>query len=260
MVHHMMISLDSNSRNVNTFKEWCLHRHQTGEIVPGRIVASLEEAKPLLTSYGYYVMQNWRESPCHFDTTGPIGCFLAHRDAWKICVSRNEHVWIFEEGVYTYDTTMFDKIDRVHSTTDLILGHTVPLLRMWIQNTVHTQTIDSMLMSIDKIYFGTRCYRLSPSFAASLLQNSLTFDTHVDTFICTEAIRYADEFKVARTYKNIVSAMSSGAINHSVDKNQLMLFSLLVGLLLCAGGAIYLLRIRHRRCLVGQTSPDSTIV
>jgi hypothetical protein len=247
MVHHMMISMTTTSPNVDTFKTWCTQRHQTCEIIPGRRISSLLEAKPWLTSYGYYIMNNWRESSCHFDTTGPVGCFLAHRDAWAKCVSRNEHMWIFEEGVYGYDTTMFDQLDRLHPTVDLIMGHTIILPRMWRQRSVDKHAIGTLLTSIDKIYFGTKCYRLSPALAERLLQNSMTFDTHVDTFICTEAILYADEFTSCRTYKNIVFAASGGTINHSVDHSLLILLSMFVGIVLGSVCMIYILRL-YRRC------------
>ena len=242
-----MISLKPTSRNVNTFKEWCKQHKRNGEVIPGRRITSLEEAKPLLTSYGWYIMHNWRESASHFDTTGPIGCFLAHRDVWKVCVSRNENIWVFEEGVYGYQTPLFDDIDTLYPTKDLILGHTIPLLRMWRQKSVNKSNICSVLTSIDKIYFGTKCYRLSPAFASRLLENSVKFDTHVDTFICTEAIRYADEFSVARTHVNIVSAFTSGTINHSIDHSLLILVSLLVGIIIGSGVMIHTLRM-YRRC------------
>jgi GR25 family glycosyltransferase involved in LPS biosynthesis len=243
----MMISMDPVCKNVHTFKEWCKQHHRTYEIVPGRKIHSLEEATPWLTSYGYYIMHNWRESPCHFDSTGPIGCFLAHRNIWEECVTRNENIWVFEEGVYGYATSMFEHLDNIHPNTDLILGHTVPLLRMWRQNSIDKEVISTSLMSIDKIYFGTKCYRISPRFAARLLQNSLRFDTHVDTFICTESIRYADEFQVTRTHRNIVSGLSSGKINHSIDHSLLILCLLLLTVVLSIGGSIQAVRL-YRRC------------
>jgi GR25 family glycosyltransferase involved in LPS biosynthesis len=251
-----MISLNPTSKNVNTFNEWCTQQTRTGEVIPGRRVTSLEEAKPFLTSYGWYIMHNWRESSCHFDTTGPIGCFLAHRDVWKVCVSRNENIWVFEEGVYSYTTHLFDEIDTLYPTKDLIMGHTIHVPRMWRQKSMNKSNICSVLASIDKIYFGTKCYRLSPAFAARLLENSVKFDTHVDTFICTEAIRYADEFSAAHTRMNIVSAFTSGTINHSIDHSLFILISLLIGIITGSGVMIYILnmyRICRTRCPVSST-------
>jgi hypothetical protein len=247
MVHHLMISLNAETPNVTAFKARCRRRNQTCEVLPGRRISSVSEAKPWLTSYGYYIMNNWRESSCQFDTTGPVGCFLAHREAWAICVARDEHVWIFEEGVYAYEDPMFDRIKRRHPTTDLIRGHTIPLLRIWKQRSIGKRAIDSLLTTVDKIYYGSKCYRLSPAFAARLLQNSMTFDTHVDTFICTQAIQHADEFSVTRTYTNIVSAVSSGSINHSIDHSLLIMVLLVVGLLSSMVGLICLHRV-YRRC------------
>jgi hypothetical protein len=241
-----MISLDVTSKNVQTFTEWCKHHRRTCEIAPGRRVSSLLEAKPWLTSYGYYTMQNWRDGPCHFDSTGPVGCFLAHREVWKSCIARNEHVWVFEEGVYAYDTPRLNQLDTLYPDMDIILGHTVPLLRTWKQQSIGRHEMGENLASIDKIYFGTKCYRLSPRFAMRLLENSMTFDTHVDTFICTESILYSDEFKLTRSTRNIVSAVSSGKINHSVDHSLLILCILLVGILLSVGGSIHVMRLYHR--------------
>jgi hypothetical protein len=242
-----MISLEPKSKNVHTFKEWCHGRNQTWEIVPGRRIQSKEEARPWLTSYAWYIMHNWREGPSHFDATGPIGCFLAHRDAWQVCVARNEQVWIFEEGVYGYDSALFDQVQTAHPTTDLIMGHALRVLRMWRQASVGSYTMDSLLTPIDKIDYGTKCYRLSPAFAARLLQNSVVFDTHVDTFLCTEAIMYAPEFKAARMHRFMVSAASSGTINHSIDQSLLIGYSLAVSILLCLLGAAHVLRL-YRRC------------
>lgn len=247
MVHHTMISLDESTPNVSTFKEWCTKRRQPWTVIPGRRISTLEEAKPLLTSYGYYIMQNWRETSSHFDSTGPIGCFLAHRDAWTDCVLRNEHTWVFEEGVYAYDTPIFDKLDSQHPDIDLILGHTFTVARMWKQKSIGRRILCPILSTVDKVYFGTKCYRLSPMFAARLLENSKTFDTHVDTYICTEAIRYADEFLATRTQKPLVSAKSSGTINHSIDHSVLILCLLVLGIVVLAGGSMALTRL-YKKC------------
>jgi len=245
-----MISLDASTQNVSTFKEWCTNRKQPWSVLPGRRISTLEEAKPLLTSYGYYIMQNWRETSSHFDSTGPIGCFLAHRDAWAACVLRNEQTWVFEEGVYAYETPLFDKLDRQYPTTDLILGHTFTVLRMWKQKSIGKRIICPLLSTVDKVYFSTKCYRISPLFAARLLENSKTFDTHVDTFICTESIRYADEFNTARTIRSIVSAKSSGTINHSIDHSVLILCLLVLSILVLSVGSIAVTRL-YKRCRAG---------
>jgi GR25 family glycosyltransferase involved in LPS biosynthesis len=256
MVYHIMISLKPSTPNVETFKTWCTRHDRENEIIPGRRITSLAEAKPFLTSYGYYIMCNWRESASHFDSTGPIGCFLAHRDVWIRCIDRNEHVWVFEEGVHDYDTLMFEQIDRDHPTTDLIMAHTVPLLRMWKQKRSVKQDVDSRLPPIDKIYYGTKCYRLSPGFAQVLLDNSQTFDTHVDTYICTEAIQHADTYTVARTHRNIVSARSSGTINHSIDHSLLISMSMFVGILLSILCIVLILRL-YRRCRTYCKAPTT---
>jgi GR25 family glycosyltransferase involved in LPS biosynthesis len=207
----------------------------------------LAEAKPWLTSYGYYIMQNWRESSCHFDSTGPIGCFLAHRDVWSACVARNETTWVFEEGVYSYDTPKIKDLDIQYPVMDVILGHTFMLPRSWKQKSIDKHSMGNELTSIDKIYFGTKCYRISPRFAARLLENSVRFDTHVDTFICTESIRYADEFQLARTTRNIVHAASSRKINHSIDHSLLIFCLLLLGIICSVAGSIQAMRL-YRRC------------
>jgi GR25 family glycosyltransferase involved in LPS biosynthesis len=253
-----MISLHAQSKNVQTFTEWCDARQQTNQVLPGRKVASLEEARPWLTSYAWYSMHNWREGPCHFDTTGPIGCFLAHRDAWQVCVTRNEYVWIFEEGVYNYDSLLFDQIQSAHPKTDLIMGHALQVARLWKQTSMDSSyTADSLMMPLDKIDYGTKCYRLSPSFATKLLQHSLTFDTHVDAFICTEALMHTKDFTAARTRRFLVSATSSGTINHSIDQSLLIGYSLAVTSLLCLVGFIFCLRL-YRKCRRKKYVPCAT--
>jgi GR25 family glycosyltransferase involved in LPS biosynthesis len=226
-----MIALATESRNIATFKEWCTRRGQSHEVVTGCRVSDMAESKPHLTSYGYYVMNNWRETCNHFDTTGPIGCFLAHRTVWKQCVSRNVPVWVFEEGVESYDTAQFDRIECDYSEMDLVLGHTVPVLRRWWQRRINSHRIGPILEMVDKVYFGTKCYRISPRFAARLIQNSERFDVHVDTFLCTEAMYYNTEFKVARMRTQMVVAGSSGLINHSVDQTLLTVSCLAVSVI-----------------------------
>lgn len=226
-----MISLVTTSRNVQNFRAWCTKLGQSHEVVPGHRVPDMETGKKHLTSYGYYVMNNWRETCNHFDSTGPIGCFLAHRAVWKRCVARNVPFWIFEEGVESYDTAQFDRIECDYSDMDLVLGHTVPVVRRWWQRRVNSHRIGPILEMIDRVYFGTKCYRISPVFAARLIQNSERFDTHVDTFLCTEAMYYATEFKIGRMRTQMVVARSSGLINHSVDQTLLTVSCLSVSVI-----------------------------
>ena len=247
MVRYAMITLDTECRNVQVFIDWCVLRGVPYEIHNGKRVENIEASKPHLTSYGYYVMNNWRESPSHFDTTGPVGCFLAHREAWTHCVRMNESMWVFEEGVRSYNTDLFDRVENDYPGMDLVLGHTVPVLRFWRQRRVNNHRIGSILRTIDKIYFGTKCYRLSPAFAARLLTNCGRFDVHVDTFLCTEAMYYQDEFKVGRTTNPMVVASSSGLINHSVDQSLLIVSCLVVSTALAVGLTMLAFR-AYRRC------------
>lgn len=237
MVHHIMITMDTESDNVQRFAAWCNGHSRSCEVQAGTRVASLCDIKPYLTPYGWHSMHNRRESSCHFDSLGPVGCFLAHRSAWETCVRRGEATWIFEEGVRSFDTDTFDRLDANCGHADLILGHTVPVLRMWKQRTLSRQDMGNGLVSIDKIYFGTKCYRVSPGFAARLLQESARFDTHVDTFVNTTAMYYADEFVVGRTVESMVGAGSSHRIRHSVDHGLLILSCMLAAAL---GSAVLL--------------------
>jgi GR25 family glycosyltransferase involved in LPS biosynthesis len=242
-----MITLDADCHNVRIFIDWCTLQNRSYDVLMGHRATDLETSKTQLTSFGYYVMNNWRESCHNFDTTGPIGCFVAHRSAWKRCVERNEQMWIFEEGVRSYDTRLFDQVDQDYPCMDLILGHTVPVLRRWRQRRINSHRIDLMLQTIDKIYFGTKCYRISPLFARRLIENSERFDVHVDTFLCAEAMYYQREFQVCRTRHQMVVAGSSGLINHSVDQTLLIVCCLVVSVMLATILALIVFR-AYRSC------------
>jgi GR25 family glycosyltransferase involved in LPS biosynthesis len=212
--------MNKDSKNTKKFKLWCNCNKKSYDIVSGVRVKDWRQYKDMLTPYAYYNLHNWRPSTQHFDTTGPIGCFLAHKKVWDICVQRNESVWIFEEGVYEYKDAMFDILDSQYKSVDLIFGHTINLFHVWKQHKICTQSnIDDYLTDIDKIYYGTKCYRVSPLFANLLLQQSKQFELHVDSYINVLAIYYKDNesLRMYRTKSNIVSARSSWEINHSID-------------------------------------------
>ena len=247
MVHHVMIAMSRDNPNVDTFETWCEDRGLTSELVDGCRVTSLADVKDCLTPYGYYMMHNWKESSCQFDQLSVIGCFLSHRKAWQICVDRLEPVWIFEEGVSSYDTHMFETIDAEYGTYDLVLGHTMPVLRILWQTSVNKRSLNRHLESIDKIYYGAKCYRISPVFAQQLLDNSHRFDTHVDIYMCNMAMYYDTSYLLARTKNPIVSAWSSSCIKHTIESMLLMVIILLL-LAMGLGLSAIFLAFAYRKC------------
>jgi hypothetical protein len=190
-----MLTLDSSSPNVIAFQKWCVTHGLSHEICLGTRPGSLDEIKSYLTPFGFYTMFNKRESPLHFDTLGPVGCFLGHRSAWKLCQDRKETTWIFEEGTRTYHTSRFQTLEQDHPNLDLLLGHTVPVVRCTTQHRIGFRWNDRGVESIDKIYSGTKCYRMSPQFATFALKESETFDLHVDGFLCMLAIYHRETFQ-----------------------------------------------------------------
>ena len=216
MVHHVMIAMEENVPNVRRFKTWCDVQSRTWTVVRGHRVDSIQDMKPYLTPYGLYNIQRRRETSMHFDRSGPVGCFLSHRSVWQMCVDRQEDMWVFEEGVTEYQSRQFQKLDEREDHLDLILGHTICVLRFIRQCSVGGSVVGTGVNSIDKIYFGTKCYRISPRFARHLLDSSEQFDMHVDSFICVMAMA-TDSMRTARTVQNIVTAASSGKINHTLD-------------------------------------------
>ncbi len=250
MVHHLMIGLDPGTLNVSKFKQWGELHNKSCEFLPGVRVSSLDDIKDRLTPYGYYIMHSWRETSSHFDSVGPAGCFLAHRNAWKVCCERNEMVWVLEEGVVSYETDLFTYLDDECGDFDLILGHTVPVMRMWKQRSIPTQATDPekpLLAPIDKIYYGAKCYRVSPGFARQLLLLSDRFDVHVDTYIPTMAIYHGPVFKCARTTQKLVRAGSSYRNQHTVDHG-LLILCLLVLVVIISALVICVIGNMYRRC------------
>lgn len=235
------------SKNVQTFKEWCTSNNRSFGIQTGIRVQSTEEAKPYLTDFGYYNIGRWRETSFHFDTLSPVGCFLSHREVWKTCIHRNETTWVFEEGVVSYDTERLNELDSHHFDYDILLGHSVPVIRLMKQTALETRSLGNGLQSIDKIYFGTKCYRITPRFAAHLLYKSLKFDLHVDSFICCVAMYDQDKFKSGRTTHEIVSAKSSGTINHSLDRCLVYTISMISITLLALVTIVYLI-FKYSKC------------
>lgn len=214
-----MITLNKDSKNVVHFRKWCESQKKRYDVISGVRINDWYSQKENLTPYAYYTLYHWRPSPHHFDTTGPIGCFLAHKNVWKVCVQKQENIWVFEEGVYAYNhENMFNILDREYKNMDLILGHTIHQFNIWKQRSLRkSQPIGDHLTSIDKIYYGTKCYRVSPRFATLLLQKSRQFELHVDAYINLMAMYYEDQLQVCRTKYNIVSACTSWTINHSID-------------------------------------------
>ena len=227
-----MISLNANSKNTKNFRNWCSRHEKTYEVIPGVRVENWKDYKRQLCPYAYYLMYNWRPSSHHFDTTGPIGCFLAHRNAWSICVQKQENIWIFEEGVYSYNDDVFEKLNTFKHV-DLILGHTIFVPNIKKQRCIrheynkNNKITPDGLSHIDKVYYGTKCYNISPRFAQLLIDHSKQIDTQVDTYLCIMAIYYDDSFNVFRSTSTLVGAASSGTINHSMDYSVLIPYVLL---------------------------------
>jgi hypothetical protein len=249
MVHHVMIGLDRDSSNVSNFKQWGKQNDRNIEFIPGvRLSSSLHYSKQYLTPYGYYNMHNWRETSSHFDSVGPVGCFLAHRTAWEACCRVNEPTWIFEEGVISYNTELFNYIDNRCEDFDLVLGHTVKVLRMWRQRRIPSEPIIDchrhILKPIDKIYYGTKCYRVSPTFARQLLIDSVRFDVHVDTFISSMAIYHANTFQCVRTSTGMVTAKSSHRIRHTLDHSLFLICYMVI----CVVISVVIIIVMYLRC------------
>lgn len=212
-----MLTLCPESVNVQRFKTWCVSQNQSFDICLGTRPGSLEEIQSKLTPYGYYNMFNPRETHAHFNTLGVVGCFMGHQSAWRMCQDRKEPTWIFEEGTSSYNTEAFQSLEHDHPDFDFILGHSTRVWRSFAQSRIGPRWSERGLEAIDKIYYGLKCYRISPRFATLALQESKTFDLHVDSFLPTLAIYHRDTFLCGRTPKNIVTAGSSGLINHSTN-------------------------------------------
>jgi GR25 family glycosyltransferase involved in LPS biosynthesis len=227
MVHHVMMTMDPHSVNSDRFRAWCSENNLSYEILMGIKPRSVHDVKPYLTPYAYHIMHNHRETAGHFDTLGPIGCFQSHRRIWEICVKRKEMIWVFEEGVSEYDTNQFHDLEHHHPDLHLLLGHTIPVVKLRFQRRIGSWYHDRGVEPIDKIYYGTKCYRISPRFAQLALQESKTFDLHVDTFLNVLAIYYQKTLATGRTSKNIVTAVSSGRINHAIEENLILVGTLL---------------------------------
>lgn len=243
--------MDTTNANSIYFRKWCLENKRSYSYVSGVRLQPTDDVKDYLTPYGYYIMNNWRESPAHFDTMGPIGCFLAHKKAWEYCVQENKPCWIFEEGVVSYDTKAFELFDTTYIDYDFLHGHTVPVVRIWKQKKmVGSSCTNNDMYPIDQIYYGTKCYRVSPTFAKILLDNSIQFDVHVDTFVCLIAMYYAD-LKTGKTRVPLVVAGSSKLIDHSVERNVLLpqtLFVIIGVLCGCLLFTLFTLYLLYRKC------------
>lgn len=250
---HIMITMDRSSPNTNKFTEWCHINHRISELVDGVVVRSIESIKDYLTPYGYYIMQNQRETSIHFDTLGPIGCFLAHRDAWGRIVTDDscDHCWVFEEGVSDYYDDIINRVDNAYDHFDFLHGHTVTVVRLWKQKQIRHTTdkfhYNNGIVPIDKIYYGTKCYRISKKFAKLLLDHSTQFDMHVDSYMCIMAIYYSDIILSGHTTENLVQANSSKRINHSLDI-QLTLSMLHISIIVISIVIICILLVVRYRC------------
>jgi GR25 family glycosyltransferase involved in LPS biosynthesis len=253
-----MISMDVSCSNVRKFESWCTENERPFELIAGVRVDTLESVKEHITPYGYYVMKNWRESCAHFDTLGPIGCFLAHRNAWKQCIkSTAEHSWIFEEGVSRYDDDKIRLLENEYNQFDLIHGHSIQVVRLWKQRPIglspneNTDAYKDMMVPFSKIYYGTKCYRVSRRFARRLLEKSEQFDVHVDTFLSIMAIYYNDEFLTGHVKCAVVNGASSKKIDHSIDRNLLLPITTITIIIICIM-CIIVLNHYYKKCRRSQ--------
>lgn len=243
MVHHIMISLDKDKENTTAFHKWCTRHNLSHEVVPGVVVQNWKDYKKRLCPYAYYTMYNQRLTHHHFNSSGPIGCFLAHINAWTICVQKQENVWVFEEGVCSYNDAMFETLGTLQDI-DLLLGHTVPVVDIRIQKRIkpydnNKNTCRNGLLHIDKVYYGTKCYCISPRFAKCLIKQSKQFGTHVDTYMCTMAIYHSATFRTFRTPHNIVKARSSGTINHTIVYSMFVLYFVVLFVVILFGIQVF---------------------
>lgn len=249
MVFHIIITLDDGHPNIVRFKEWCQETGRQCSVQRGVRIRTVHEARAHLTEYGMYLQSRRRETAFHFDSLGPVGCFLAHRKAWTTCVARDEPTWIFEQGLTSCRSKAFEDIDAHHPDVDLVLGHTIPVLRPYPQRRIaHRGKRRGRLRPVDKVRFGAKCYRVTPRFAAHLLERSQHgFDLHVDSFICMVALNHCDDFCAMYTSRNIVCAYSSGLNNHSLEQpNRTFIVTALLTLVLVLACCFY--RYRFIRC------------
>lgn len=254
--NHIMISMDRESPNSIGFVNWCDRTKRSYQFVEGVDAKTIESVKQYLTPYGYYIIQNQKETVSHFDTLGPIGCFLAHREAWRNIIANEscEYCWIFEEGVSEYRDEMIERVENVYGHFDFLHGHNVPVLRLWKQKRIEIKQkendkhhYNNGIVPVDKIYYGTKCYRISKSFAKLLFDHSTQFDMHVDSYICTMAIYYSDIIISGHLLTNLVCANSSKRINHSLDINLTHSILYIVITILCII-TILLLFSLYRKC------------
>lgn len=247
-----MITMDPNHVNANIFSKWCTDQERSYDIVEGIRVESIASIKQYLTSYGYYTMYNKRETHSHFDTLGPIGCFLAHRRAWMTFLdSDHDYCWILEEGVRSYDTESFQKVEVDYHNFDFIHAHNVFVFRVLKQNhasiSTKVQYDDGNIVPINKVFNGTKCYRISRKFAVLLVEHSQLFDVHVDAYICQMAIKHHDVIVSGHLTRNIVRANSSRRIVHSIDTNttNTIMYMLIISVCILCTIVIYWY---YRRC------------
>lgn len=237
-VWHIMITMNREHTNTREFISWCTKWNKKYDIIEGVRVKSIESIKNKLTPSAYLTLLTYREMDSQMENLREVGCLLAHREAWKLFMDNDnvDYCWIFEEGVCKYNDELFQKVEDSCNHFDFITGHDVPVFRFpqkRVNVTLREPSVyNSLVAPIQKIHYGTKCYRVSKQFTKSLLENSEKMDSAVDSYVSAMAIYYNSTFISGSTKKHLVVAKSSNRIKHTFHLQQILYIVIIISLLL----------------------------
>ena len=183
-----------------------------------------------LTEYGKHLMRSWRHTHEHMSRPGELGCLLAHRKAWKRCAKRGRPLWIMEDRAAGLDVPRYLALEQEAQRLgmDLVVAHAItsgyPFWCSWAPdrpfcrgpqiNKGGDPPCVEPLFQIQSPWFSTKCYRISPKMARTLLADS-RFDMQSDGYMAMKALHAGGGLKCAFA-RNIV-ATNGSALNEALS-------------------------------------------
>ena len=212
-----IITLRPKNKNIVKWQSLMQQHHFTASIESG-VIATDKDVKVWLTPYGKETVRTCRHTREHISKVSELGCFLAHRNVWVRCVRQNQPVWIFEDGVVEVNVPLLTEVDKMaqHLRIDLIRASRSQDKSMCPER---SNTLGNVIMETPRLYkitglfFSTKCYRITPQLARSLLTIK-TFDLQVDAFVGLHVF-YSDSFTMAYA-PDLILTGSVGSIGHEL--------------------------------------------
>lgn len=180
---------------------------------------SIQEVKNLTSPRGFYELHNGRYVHEGLSGLGSVGCYLSHLKMWRVCVSMNEPIAIFEDDFVARDgsSEVIDKalVEACNNNYDILRLQHRP-------NPDYGEKLEDMDCNHTAKVLrteGTCAYIITPEASAKLIDTALPIEMQVDTYL--DMASYYHQLNHLASKENIFVDPRVGSL---VGHNELSLY------------------------------------